>query len=268
MNMNKDYRLILKEIFEERSFLNATYSLRAFARDLNVSPSTLSEILNRKKGLSLKLAMSVANKLKMPSWEKEYFCDLVSKENSKSSRIRNDAIKRLKDRSRENDLKILNHKAIRALTSWTDLAILELTNLKQFENSITWIAKQLNIEESSAKLSVERLIEAKLLKIDKVSGKWSDISPLFSTTDGVPSESIRRLHKTILFLALQKLESVDNESRSVKSIVFSLSNSQIPKAKKIIDNAIGEIVALADKKNHERDQVMCFSSQLFSLLTK
>lgn len=266
--MKKDYRLILNEIFEERSFLNSTYSLRAFARDLNVSPSTLSEIFSRKKGLSLTLAKSFANKLRMPSWEKDYFCDLVSKEHPRSCRIRNEAIKRLNERMRENDLKILNHKATRSLTSWVDLAILELTHLKKFENSTAWVAKKLNIDEASIKISIERLVESKLLKIDKNSGRWSDISPLFCTTDGVPNEAIRRLHKSILLIAMRKLESTDTEARSVKSIVFSLSSAQIPQAKKIIDNAIGEIVALSDRKNHERDQVMCFSSQLFSILTK
>jgi uncharacterized protein (TIGR02147 family) len=112
---------------------------------------------------------------------------------------------------------------------------------------------------------VARLKEANLLEVDAKTGKWTDVSPLFSSTDGVPSESIRRFHGTVLRMALRKLESQSVEQRTVKSVVFSMSKSNLPRAKKILDEALSKIVSLADESQQERDEVMCFSSQLFSL---
>ncbi|OFZ31114.1 MAG: hypothetical protein A2622_00485 [Bdellovibrionales bacterium RIFCSPHIGHO2_01_FULL_40_29] len=266
--MRIDYRSILNEILHERTAVNASYSLRSYARDLKVSPSTLSEVLNGKKGLSPKLASSLAIRLKLPDWEQKYFCDLVSKEHAKSPRLRAEAKKRLAKCRHENHVHILNQRAIKALTSWMDLAILELTYMKDFEGTLSWISKKLQISTADVNSSVKRLTEAGLLEINKETGRWSDISPLFSSTDGIPNESIRNFHKTILNLALKKLESPDLKSRTVKSVIFSVSADNIPKAQQILNDAIAKLVSLADNPHQERNEVLCFSGQLFSLLNK
>ncbi|WP_413584377.1 TIGR02147 family protein [Bdellovibrio sp. HCB274] len=266
--MRIDYRSILNEIFVERTAANASYSLRSYARDLKVSPSTLSEVLNGKKGLSPKLASSIAQNLKLPDWEKNYFCDLVTKDHAKSPRIRSEAKRRLEERKKENHVHILNQRALKALTSWVDLAILELTYMPDFESSNSWIANKLQVPVTVISSSLTRLIEAGLLEINKDTGRWSDVSPLFSSTDGIPNESIRNFHKTVLNLALKKLESPDVKSRTVKSVIFSVSSENVPKAQQILNDAIAQLVSLADNSDQQRDEVLCFSGQLFSLLNK
>ncbi|MES2803267.1 MAG: TIGR02147 family protein [Bdellovibrionota bacterium] len=266
--MKDDYRNILSAVLEERSAANSAYSLRSYARDLDIAPSTLSEILNGKKGLSKTLANSIAKKLRLPDWEANYFCDLVAKQHAKSPKARAEAKERLKTRKTENHVHVINQRATKALTSWVDLAILELTHLKNFKPSILWIAKKLNIDETRVSNSVKRLEEAQLLEIDRETGVWSDISPLFSSTDGVPNESIRNFHKTVLKLALEKLENPDVNARTVKTVIFSVSEANAANAKTILNDAITQIVSLADDGKQERENVLCFSGQLFSLLNK
>nr|BFD69071.1 hypothetical protein HAGR004_40930 [Bdellovibrio sp. HAGR004] len=266
--MEMHYRTILNEVFRERSLANSSYSLRAFARDIQIAPSTISEILNGKKGLSPKLARSVAQSLRLPDWEVEYFCDLVTQEHAKSPRVRNEAKQRLKEKRQENKLHILNQNAMRSLTSWIDLAVLEVTHLSEFQGSASWISKKLNVEESIVRDSVKRLVDSRLLEINDKSGAWRDVSPLFSSTDGINSESIRKFHRSVLNLALKNLEIPDVNARSVKSVVFSVSEENGLKAQRILNEAILKIVALADQKHQKRSDVMCFSGQLFSLLNK
>ena len=47
-----DYRDILSDQFNVRRKVNARYSLRAFARDMSISPSRLSEVISGKGDLS------------------------------------------------------------------------------------------------------------------------------------------------------------------------------------------------------------------------
>jgi hypothetical protein len=54
---HRDYRAFLKSELEERMEKNSSYSLRAFARDLTVSPQMLSLVLNGKKTTSLALLL-------------------------------------------------------------------------------------------------------------------------------------------------------------------------------------------------------------------
>ncbi len=266
--MQINYRSILLEVYQERSNVNSSYSLRSFARDLKVAPSTLSEILNGKKGLSQKLARSIAVQLKLPDWEVRYFCDMVSRDHAKSPRMRQEAKQRLREFHHENKMRLLSQRTTKALTSWVDLAILELTYFPDFESTVPWIAKKLNIPASTVTGSVKRLLQAGLLILNEKSGQWSDASPLFSTTDGVPNEAVRNFHKTVLNLALRKLEDADMNSRTLKTVIFSVSESNANRAKQILNDAIAQIVALADESQPDRHDVLCFNAQIFSLLDK
>lgn len=72
-----DYRIILRSELAERCKHNPNYSLRAFARDLGIAPSRVSEILSGKQGLSRKAALSIAERLGLSTEEAEAFADLV-----------------------------------------------------------------------------------------------------------------------------------------------------------------------------------------------
>ena len=261
--METSYQTILKQTLKERTQANAGYSLRSFARDLGLAPSTLSEILNGRKGLSPKKSRLVAQALRLPDWQASLFCDLVTQDHSKSPKDRAAAHQRLKESAHDNHVRIIKFTALKALTSWIDLGILELTHIKDFKGTHSWITKKLGVQDSEIKESVARLMQAGLLEIE--NGRWTDVSPLFSTTDGIPNESIRNFQRGVLNLALKKLENTDVTARTVKSVVFSLVDSEIPAAQKILDEAISKIVRLSDKSPQPRDQVMCFSAQLFPL---
>ncbi len=241
--------------------------MRAFARDLKIPASTLSEVLNGKKGISPKRSIEIAKLLNLPEWQKNYFCDLVTVEHAKSSLAKEDAKFRLKEKSQQNHLKTMNQSAQRSLTSWVDLAILELTNLPDFQSKSKWIAKTLDVDEKIVKTAVDRLFQTNLLEKDS-DGSWKDASPLFSSSDGVPSESIRRFHKSVLNLAIEKIENEPIDKRTAKSVVFSISEDRVQKAQKILDEAVAKIVALADENQKTRETVYCFSSQLFPLIKK
>lgn len=57
---------IIKEIFDNKKAKNSKYSLRAFARDLDISVSHLSAILNQNARLTTANACKIALKLDFP----------------------------------------------------------------------------------------------------------------------------------------------------------------------------------------------------------
>lgn len=266
--MPNEVVLILNEKFRERVQANPSYSLRSFARDLKVSPSTLSEVFNERKGISKKLALQLAERLNLPEWEQLYFNQLVHAKCSVNSKAKRQAQLQLNSFIRANSFQLIQNKALKALTSWVELAILELTYIKDFQPNIKWIAKQLLIPELTIELATKRLVEADLLEIDSKTGKWTDVSPLFTTTDGTHSELIRNFHRSVLNLALKKLENSDVKSRTVKTVVLSVSEKNRKDVEKILDEAINKIAALGDQKSPERNDVICFSGQIFSLLNR
>ncbi len=90
-----DYRKILRDELARRVRQNPHYSLRAFARDLQIVPSRVSESLNNKQGLSRKAAEKIAARLRMPADKANLFLDLVTACHARSPKARHGAKLRL-----------------------------------------------------------------------------------------------------------------------------------------------------------------------------
>ena len=67
---------LLKKELDSRKSRNPNYSLRSFARSLDVSPSRLSEILSGQR-MSLKMANKIATKLKLNEKTKAEFTESI-----------------------------------------------------------------------------------------------------------------------------------------------------------------------------------------------
>lgn len=101
--------LHLKYLFSEfnkRRSRREKYSQNAFARDLNLSPSRLSQILNSRSGLSKELAVVLCDTLLLSQEEREKFIDSVLVEHSRSALERERARKRLGRRSSRSETKV------------------------------------------------------------------------------------------------------------------------------------------------------------------
>tara|TARA_B100001094_G_scaffold330139_1_gene394637 strand:- start:1838 stop:2185 length:348 start_codon:yes stop_codon:yes gene_type:complete len=90
-----DYRVQLRRELNRRRYANPYYSLRAFARDLKIAPSRLSEIFNHKQGLSRKAALKITDLLGIIGETREYFLDSVTAQHARSKTDRNSAMLRL-----------------------------------------------------------------------------------------------------------------------------------------------------------------------------
>lgn len=72
-----NYTVLLNDDFMARTTSNHSYSLRAYARDLGVSPAFLSEVLRGRKVLSVPKSKMVFTKLGFEDSELEYIKNLV-----------------------------------------------------------------------------------------------------------------------------------------------------------------------------------------------
>lgn len=85
MDGKQDYLELLRAIYETRNKANAGYSLRAFARSLNLDPGELSRIITGKKYPSLNVAYQIADQLKLSKEGIENFVlSVLEKKNRRS----------------------------------------------------------------------------------------------------------------------------------------------------------------------------------------
>jgi len=94
--MEYDYREIIKTEFISRRSKDPFYSLRSFAKDLDLLPSHLSYIIRGKRGLSKDNALQVAYNLGLKTFAAQKFKFLVSAQSGRSIVERNLAKQGLK----------------------------------------------------------------------------------------------------------------------------------------------------------------------------
>ena len=158
-----DYRSILKQELAKRTKHNTSYSQGAFARDIQVTPGRLSEILNEKQGISVRVAEQIAVRLGYTPSEKQFFVDLVASIHERSRVAREAAQQRLRKCREQREVTSLAKEVGQVMSFWHYLCVLELIKADDFKLNAKWIAQSLGISELDAGAAINRLFQLELL---------------------------------------------------------------------------------------------------------
>lgn len=266
MNLNstkKDYRQWLQNELERRCAKNPKYSLRSFARDLNLSPARLSDVLRGRYGFSRSAAEDIAKKLGLSPKESSHFCDLVESQHARDPKRKAAAQGRVSGASVHYQQ--LSLDGFQVVSDWYHYAILELSLIEGFQSQPRWIATRLGIQESLAKAAIERLLRLDLLQIE--NGKLEATDSFTASPDGIPSDAIKKFHRQILEKAIAAIDFQTVEERDLSSLVLAVDESQVGEAKEMIktfrrsfDTKFGQ----AKRKT----AVYCLATQFFRVQEK
>lgn len=151
-------RDVLSAELEARRARNPRYSLRAYARDLKLSPSRLSEVISGRHRLSGASAAKVVDGLRLTAAERALFVALVDAENPREA-VRVKAKRALPALKARVLYSKLDEEKFRLIGAWEHAAILELLATKgAAEKGPPWFARRLGIEPARAAEAIERLI--------------------------------------------------------------------------------------------------------------
>ncbi|HVJ65733.1 MAG TPA: DUF4423 domain-containing protein [Bdellovibrionota bacterium] len=212
--------------FRRRQEANPAYSLRSFAKFLGLDSSTLASILRRKRGLPLKSAERVAQKLGMSPAQKQEFVRSVY--HARASLAGTDAIPQLAPASL---LKEELH--YRIIAEWEHYAVYSLLESRGSRTEVAWIADRMGITPARAENVLNRLLEAGLVT-RTAKGRHTCQMARLETSDDVLSQSLQRAHTEALELALKKLTAVDVKSREYSSETIAFDLKKLPQAKALM----------------------------------
>lgn len=224
-----EYQDFLKAEFHRRRTKNATYSMRAFARDIAVSQPFLSQLLTKKRKLSAEKAEEVASSLKLNRAKRKLFVNLVRLDLAKSDSARIHLQKDVDDiLKRQPIFTRLQEDVFTIIADWQHFAILELTTIEGFKSDVSWISRALQIPSPEVEASIERLKKVGLLI--EVEGRFvkTERDYLF---EKVPTSAIRKHHRQTLELAASALIHQDAKEREFYTISFAMDPSKIQIAK-------------------------------------
>lgn len=180
-NSLKDYRVWLMDQFAQKKTRNPSYSLRAFARDLGISPTCLSEVPAKKRDLSKRNVLRISDRMALSP----------KQTNSLLSQAGLKADKQLE----KEEFFQLSEDMFKVISDWYYFAITDLCKLKEQSADPNAIAKRLGISKLEAKNAIARLKRLELL--EERNGILNSTAATLSTTREIPSSAIRKYHKQI-----------------------------------------------------------------------
>lgn len=232
---------ILRAELSKRVARNPRYSMRAFGKASGISHTVLSLVLSGKRPLSRKAALKLSRFLELDP-EK-------SRELSEASASFNPIA---------SEYTQVDQDLFDLISDWYHMAILSLTEIKNFRYEAKWIASRLGLSELQVKLAMERLERLGLILKGKPTHKQ------FSVKNQRSTDATRRYHAQLLEKARFSIEENNFNQRVFTSTVLTMSAGQIPKAREQIQALQRQLVLELERKG-KKEEVYHLSVQLYPL---
>lgn len=257
------YQDIIKRELAERLSKNARYSLRAFAKSLEMDAGDLSRILNGTKNLTPDLSKKILSQLSLNTKETQNFLfSMAQAYEHKGVKRKKKEVKSLLQKSKsKKKVKDLTIDTFKAISDWYHYAILQLIDSENFKNDNRWIAQQLNITEIEVKLAIERLFALELIKKDgnRLARTYASVTTGDRT---ITSSAFKTRIKQVTEKSLFSLQNDSLEVRDHNTMTISIDPKNIPVAKEMIQEFMDKLESTLQTK---KKQVYEIQINLFPL---
>jgi uncharacterized protein (TIGR02147 family) len=228
----------LSDELRRRVQLNPRYSLRAYAKNLKLSPGALSEILRGKRELSLKSVPNVAKAFGLNADEGRHLLRLALKDRT----YKNEALQALeRAASQKRNNHELSGNLFALVSEWYHFAILNLLDCDRYEWSSTWISDRLGISRIQARLAMDLLL--KLGLVVKNNGRWVSRHENVEFASQIPSAAVREFHRQILQKAVAAIDGQSLDERELSGCGFAVDQSHLMAIKKEIGQFQERLIA-------------------------
>lgn len=263
-----DHREYIVRELKMRVKRRPLYSQRAFSRDLDLSPSTLTDYLKDRLALSPGRVSLISKKIGLTNEQRDHWVDLMVCRFNQSQVKKNESL--VKIRSRINSEKnAVSLEEFKVISEWYHFAFLELVdmNSKKYSN-LKVSAKALSIPIADLKAAVDRLLKLNLLKLNE--NNLFEVDSNTQVGNHVPSEAIRQFHSQILTKAQQSIESQSMNERYLTSHFIGLPENKLAEIMEELKSVTQKIFEpyILNKDSSEKTDLYCFSLQFFNLLQK
>ncbi|MCX6123994.1 MAG: DUF4423 domain-containing protein [Proteobacteria bacterium] len=258
-----DYRTILADSFQHRRRVNPRYSMRAFARDLAVSPSRLSEVIAGKGELSRDKGHTVAKKLGFSALQTEDFLDMIEASAAKHDGLRQEALDRIKARKRANPALRIETKQFESVAHWRTIAVWSFMFLPVFDGDVASISAHLKMSAFEVTAVLRSLRGLGLVALE--GSKWRPAASDFSTGDTVSSEAIRSFHRDLSTMGRKSIDEQPMNCRHLDSLIMAFDSKRFGELQQLIADFVQTLSdEFTDKKTG--DSVYAISLQMFRLV--
>lgn len=237
-----DFRDFLTCELARRQRVNPRYSLRAFARQLQVQSSFLSKVLRGERPITPTFIGRVSEHLPLS-------------ERAVAEYKANATLAPRKSEGGPAQFKLLPFDVFATISNWYHYALLELTQLKQFRYDIDWMANELGITIPMVVTAIARLKRIGLL-VETDDGTLKCVGNFSNAVDRqLITGAQQALQKDMLRMGVDAMETVPPEERDQSSITVACDSKMLPEIKEKIRVFRRELGAHISASSNSADRV-------------
>jgi len=236
----------LQRTYAERCRRNPQYSLRAFAKSLDIDSSTLSALIRRKRNLTAKTAQRLISNIGVsdPSHVQALLLGTLG-ENSENKPV----------------YAQLDIESAEVISSWEHFAILALLQTESFRPNTMQIARRLNIPHGIALEALHRM--ERLGLVAQQNETWINTGKNLATPSHVSNLALRGALRQYISKALDSLELDPIEVRDISGMTMAIASGKLPEARTLIKDFRRKLCAFLEVGH--KDSVYRLNIQLFPL---
>ena len=202
-----DYRVFLRDYYQEQKLLRGGFTIRKFSHSAGVkSPNYLGLIIKGDRNLTDDMASRFAKALRLNPKERLYFLALVQYSQSGNVEEKQKIEHRLQELREQGQRKTLGSAQESFLRDWLHVAVREMVLLKDFQNHPAWIQKRLTTTVGLERIQAawNFLIETGYVKMEQDRAVQSE--PVLGTSDEVASAAVRSHQHQMMELARMRMQ--------------------------------------------------------------
>lgn len=264
-----EHREYLMREFATRKLRRPLYSQRAFARDLGLSPSSLTDYLKGRMRFSVNRVGQLGKSIRLTAEQRQHWNDLIEAKFAKSQDQKKVSLLRAQSRI-QSQKQSLSPDEFSAVSEWFYMAFLELVDMNSEKYSdLKNSAKALGVPLRTLRIAVKRMLRLNLLKLEPQTGLLR-VDPSTRVGDQGASEAICLFHKKILGLARDSLDLQRPDQRFHSATMLALPKSEAEKILLDLKNMALKYLEpwMVEVQDLPKDSLYCLSVQFFDLMKK
>jgi uncharacterized protein (TIGR02147 family) len=260
-----DYRLFLKDYYQEQKARIPVFSYRYFAKKAGFNSSGLyKDIVDGRTGITRSMILRFSKAMKLVKRQEEYFETMVFFNEAKTIEEKKLYFERM--------MRFYNSKAFKVdschyeyYSKWYYVAVRELLAIGSFGDDYAEIAQSLApcITKDQAKKAIEILKKLGLISKD-ANGHYKAVEKVLTTGSDVKGLYIANFQKSMMDMAKEAIDRNCAQHRNISTLTFSISGEAFDEIRTELDSCRKRILGMIERSSGE-DRVCQLNLQLFPL---
>ncbi|ERP31843.1 TIGR02147 family protein [Chitinivibrio alkaliphilus] len=225
-----DYRVFLREYYEQKKEGSASFSLRLFGKKSGIDPSYLSKVIKEKRHIGERNVPDLAEALSLDNLEREYLETLLRFNKAPTEEQKQQFFEQLLSLRRPHT-KCLTEEQFQFYSKWYYSALRNLLEFYPFYAGDDYgdLGKELSppISAEEAQQGIALLEKLSLIKQDR-SQRYRLTEHAISTGESWSSLAIRNFQKETILLSSEALRRHGKQERDISSITMNITEKEFP----------------------------------------